>query len=80
MGNKFTGTVVKAVYSLSQPDSPVCYQSVKRIINARFKVHYREKIRDSVRGTNWSSLMEGSIPYDLSVSLPLGSQLDMTTS
>ncbi|PRD32456.1 UNVERIFIED_CONTAM: hypothetical protein NCL1_20379 [Trichonephila clavipes] len=54
--------LVKIGSDLSQPDSPVCYQSVKRNIIARFKDDLPENIQGSVWG---SSLMGSPIPFDL---------------
>ncbi|GFT82452.1 hypothetical protein TNCV_3350301 [Trichonephila clavipes] len=57
MGNEFSDTLAKASSDLLQPDSPVCYIRFKRI-NARFKTCFREKMWDSEKGKNLSSLLK----------------------
>ncbi|GFX40666.1 hypothetical protein TNCV_1217891 [Trichonephila clavipes] len=49
IGKKFADTLAK-----EDTDPPVCYQSAKRIIFAKFKAPFQEKIRDSVLPRNRS--------------------------
>ncbi|GFS84097.1 hypothetical protein TNCV_2364901 [Trichonephila clavipes] len=46
MHNGFADTLHKPTSILPLPDPPISYQSIKRIINAKFKAHFREKIGD----------------------------------